>query len=307
MTADRKRIGFYGSCHAEAMSRLFLATPWLRDSYEILYSLPYYAMDNDGIANFVNNVLPTLDYFVYQPISQDVEGGKFATAPMLRSLKPSARTITFAYSHFELYSPFCLYAPSNFPEFPPLYVDYEVAASVARGHSLGEILAGIEYRGVLQYTNALLEQNLSELRKREERVLEGDKPIDISVSNYIAKNFMTQQLFNCMNHPSNVLLKEIAGRIVKRIDPDLYSAEGGSFSDEGKEFLNDAYTPVPKIITEAYDLKNTLQRHMLRDKEMSQIDYLTLQYKYFSAIKTADILSALENLSWSRPWFKALL
>jgi hypothetical protein len=307
MSIGGKRIGFYGSCHAEAMSRLFLATPRLRDNYEVLYSLPYYVMDEEGIANFTNNILPTLDYFIYQPISQEAEEGKFATAPMLGNLKPGAKTITFAYSHFELYSPFCLYAPNNFPEFPPLFVDYEVAALVAQGHSLDEIIAGIEHRKVLEYSNVLLEQNLSELRKREERVLPGDKPIDVLVSDYIAENFKIQQLFNCMNHPSNVLLKEIASRILEKMEPHEASVERGLFSDEGKEFLNDAYTPVPKIITEAYDLKNTWQRQMLRDNEMSRVDYLTLQYNYFSAIKTDDIVSAIENLSWSRPWFKALL
>lgn len=307
MASSKKRIAFYGSCHAEAMSRLFLATPWLVDTYEVLYSLPYYLMDEQEINDFSNTVLPTIDYFIYQPISHEAENGKFATAPLLQNLKRDAVTVTFAYSHFELYSPFCLYAPSTFPEFPPLYVDYEVGALVAKGSSLEAIIEGFEHRKVIDFSQTLLEQNLSELRKREDRVLPGDRPIDVKVADYIAENFRERQLFNSMNHPSNVLLKEISERVVEKMGHTEGASGGEYFPYEGIELLNDAYTPVPPIIVEAFALKNTLNRRVLKNNEMSREKYLEMQYHYFKSVDANNILSALEQMSWSRPWFKALM
>lgn len=297
------KIGVYGSCHALAAQRYFRQV--VSDhTLDIAKLAPYYELNDEEIELFKKRTLPSLDFFLYQPISENARGSRFCTAALLREVSARTRTLRFSYAHFELYNPYSVSRLDMLPDTDLAYMDYAVGALVMNGVK-GSSLVSLYEQGpdFSPYKDALLAFSLAELRDREMRTLPEDKAVDICSSEYIADNFQGNRLFLSMNHPSNILLKNIFGKMATQmgltVDDTLIMSE----------LLEDTVIPIPNYIKDVYELNFFIDNTKLKlgNNSLNLPEYIKRYEDYFRQIKPDIVRSCVENLAISRPWFQALL
>jgi hypothetical protein len=299
----RLRTTIYGSCHGYALKKTLQNISTAQQQLEFTELPENFVITEQEMSVFLEDVVPRLDLFIYQPTSVAARGELFASARILKLLPSQARTLTFSYLHFELYNPYSLYSAAALPEFAGTYVDYAIGALVANGTPSDEIRAKWDEGPKFEpYVDVCLERNLAELRDREDRTLPGDKSIQLRFADYVEKNFRSVRLFNSMNHPSAVLVEHLAARTLKALaispsEPD----------NKGKEWLDNAFIPIPAFVRKQYGLCFSSPTPILAEKLMSLSEYIDTQARYFRAIDPKLVRTTIEELSFSRPWFEALI
>jgi hypothetical protein len=297
------RTIIYGSCHGIALKKALESISSARQRLTFENLPENFEITEDEMQTFLNNTAPEIDVFIYQPTSADARGDLFASATVLKALRPQTRTLTFSYLHFELYNPYTLYPGADMPAFTGTYVDYAVGALVTNGVPTAELKAkwhkGPDFA---PYGDACLNQNLKELREREERILPGDNPTQLRFADTIQTSFRSEPLFNSMNHPSAGLIQRLAAQTIAALD----IRNCGSDTPH-REWLDSAFIPIPEFIRRQYELTFPDRTPVLRGKEMSLDEYIHTQAQYFRALDPQVVKSRITELSYSRPWFKPLL
>ena len=126
-------------------------------------------------------------------------------------IKPNCLKISFPNSHYKGYNPETTYLKHNgiiVKRFCD-YHDSNVIKDYLLGKSESDVVSSI--LDIEYYSNDFIWENaknsLSELRKRE-------MITDIIISDFIEENWTKIKLFHSMNHPTNLVLLEIADRIL---------------------------------------------------------------------------------------------
>ena len=197
---ERKKAVFYGACHAIGVAKILQQQSAFQKQYEAIILPANFSMNSEQLAHAREHILPHADLFIYQPYT-GVGRQEFSTADFLKRLKPSAQSIRFAYPHCEIYQPFTYYPVEGLPAFTSSYIDYAFGRAILDGMKPSEIVAHYRHQGLLtNYADQLLPLNLRELRDRENRVLPGDLPIQVTCSDIVERDFRSKHLFLTMNH-----------------------------------------------------------------------------------------------------------
>lgn len=299
----RLRTIIYGSCHGYALKKTLKNISTAQQQLEFMELPENFVITEREMSVFLEDVVPRLDLFIYQPISIAARGEQFASARILKLLPSQTRTLTFSYLHFELYNPYSLYPAATLPEFAGTYVDYAIGALVANGMPSDELKAKWDEGPKFgPYVDVCLEQNLAELRDREDRILPGDKSIQLRFADCIEKNFRSVRLFNSINHPSAVLIECLAAQTLQAL-----AIRASEPDNKGREWLDDTFIPIPAFVQKQYGLCFPSPTPILAKKRMSLLEYIDTQARYFRAIDPKVVRTTIEELSFSRPWFEALI
>ncbi len=196
------RVAIYGSCHSEALQRLLLGIPGVPARLEFVPVKLCMEIAADEMADFIAR-LPGVDLLIYQPVSADHRGAEFATSRLVEGAGPSSRFLSFAYYHFEIYTPFITAALPTLPAPPFDYMDYLLGALIAHGFSDSDVISRLLHlEGVGPYAEGILAAAFYEVRLREERTFDGDRPLDIRIADRVEKAFRHHRLGHTLNHPA---------------------------------------------------------------------------------------------------------
>ena len=291
LRGKRKTAVFYGACHAIGISKILEQQKEFRTEYEVIVLPANFLIAHDQL-ELAKETVAKADLFVYQPYT-GAGRQEFSSANLLRRLKPSAKVVTFAYPHCEIYQPFTQYPSHGMPKIEGVsYVDYAFGRAIIDGVSIDDVDAYTADRGLLAgHVEQLLAWNLTEARARETRVLADDLPIQVRFSDIVEKEFRSRHLFLSLNHPSVALLNEVARRICEHIPLP--------FNPVLKEVLPFPVLPIASHVRTALGLNFTPQK-------MQPSNYHQHLADYFRTVDPATFEASVACMATSRPWFKSL-
>ncbi|MEO6341193.1 MAG: WcbI family polysaccharide biosynthesis putative acetyltransferase [Caulobacteraceae bacterium] len=301
------RAAIYGACHANALRQVLESDPYLSARVEFVPIASCMDMTNREMGELID-LLPSLDLFIYQPISTDYRGPLFTSASVLQHAPPTAQLLSFGYYHFEAYTPYITLPAVGFPESDTPCIDYLLGALIHGGLTDAQVVEGLSHFGGFEmYAPALLDATLSELRAREGRVLDGDRPVDIRLADRIERNFRSARLGHTLNHPTATVFKwltdDVSDQLATRFGWDVQAPAPSQADPLGET----SYFTAP-FVAQAFDLTFAeAPRQRLNGREMSLNAYVARRRPYYEAIERKSFVAAVRAMSVSRPWYEALL
>ncbi len=195
MGKSRKAV-FYGNCQARAICDI-LKAKYGDDGCAFEY------VCNFGLAPGTEPPpsFRECDFFIFQPLHRDDVWG---TKRVLADLKSGCRTISFAYLYFLGLFPDYMKDPQNNitigPEYPFGKFPYgysSLRSAMCEGREVRVPVLGSVF------VKERLKMSLDTLREKEVET-------DIRVADFIEREFRRQLLFTAVNHPTNIVLREVA-------------------------------------------------------------------------------------------------
>lgn len=299
------RAAIYGSCHAPAVQTIIERQPEL-DGRIAFRETPLCFNITESEFEALRNDIKNLDLLVYQPISPENRGEKFATARLIEAAAPSTKIISFQYFHLEIYSPFFIDRVNSIPLPPFGYLDYHFAAMVARGMSDSEIVDRLQNETCFDpYAEQALTQGLTALREREDRVLPGEKPVDIRLTDIVAKSYRTTLLNHSFNHPTMFLL-DIIVRRVRELNSEianiLHPRRSYSLDPMAIHRIH-----VPNFVRRIYGLDFPEGKSFAQDNNTLSVEqYVDQNRSHYEGLGADTIFEAIDLCATRRKWFEAL-
>lgn len=300
------RVALYGSCHAEGLQKVLASNPRLRPHLEFVSLDSVMDITREGMNDLIS-AFPSLDLLIYQPTSSDYRGEAFSSARLLQHVRGNTKPISFAYYHFELYQPYILGPAPKFPETNLGYLDYLAGACVARGLSDDEIVHQLlHFDGFEPYAPALHAAAMFELRIRENRILDGDRPLDVRIADRVQEAFRAQRLGHTMNHPSSTVFRWLADDITTRV-AQMFDLDLGDAEPLDSDPLAETSFFAPPFVRRAFEMSfDDAATISLGGKSLSLRDYVSVQRAYFDKVDEALFWDRVAEISSVRPWFRAL-
>lgn len=304
------RAAIYGACHANALLKLLRGIPGLGRKIQFTPIPAVMNISPEEMEAFVASV-PDLDLVLYQPISTNYRGPQFASARIVEAAGAKTTLISFAYYHFEVYTPFITSALPGLPEPPTEYMDYLLGTLIARGFNDEQIADRLlNLQGLAPYVDGMVGAAFYEFGVREERVLDGDRPLDVRISDRVRALYKDKRLGHTPNHPSTLPMRWIADDILARLEPMIGKTLGARWS-LAADPLNDIQFFVPPFVREAFgmtfdDKSVTLTKTHGRQNLAA---YIKGQRPFYEAIPREQFIQAVETMVQpvSRPWYAPLL
>ncbi|WP_297509259.1 WcbI family polysaccharide biosynthesis putative acetyltransferase [uncultured Caulobacter sp.] len=304
------RAAIYGACHANALLELLRGVPGLTGKIQFTPIPAVMNITPEEMEAFIASV-PDLDVVLYQPISANYRGPQFASARIVEAAPSSTTLISFAYYHFEVYTPFITSALPGLPEPPTEYMDYLLGALIARGFSDETIVERLQHlKGLEPYVEGMVGAAFYEFGVREERVLDGDRPLDIRISDRVRALYQHKRLGHTANHPSVLPMRWIADDILARLEPLIGKTLGARWSLKADPLGDIQFFAAP-FVREAFGM--TFQdRPTVRTKthgRQSLAAYVRSQRPFYEAIPREQFIQAVETMAQptARPWYATLL
>ena len=212
-----------GICQLDAMYKILKNIPLFTSIYTEIYNYTIFTLSVDEMNNILNNIVPTCDLVLSQPVSSNYQNTDiYSTAKLRSKIKPGAKHFIVSNCYFTGYDPIPFQITDETGQTIHLK-DISYIPSL----SLPSLLLGNtdqackDWCNIDGYTNEELNKNylvsITELKKREQKVFDNDFGIDITISDYIEKNYKTMYLFHTYNHPTNILLFELVRRLLNKL------------------------------------------------------------------------------------------
>ena len=224
----------FGNCQASRLAKILISSNNFSEKFELIESDPkfsavYLLQSDEQSQKRLFQIIENIDLFIYQNNAASY-GEKLSTDFLLKMLKPNCLKISFPNSYYKGYNPETTYLKHNgiiVKRFCD-YHDSNVIKDYLLGKSESDVVSSI--LDIEYYSNDFIWENaknsLSELRKRE-------MITDIIISDFIEENWTKIKLFHSMNHPTNLVLLEVADRILTNLGlPKLNTAERNSHCEE---------------------------------------------------------------------------
>lgn len=304
------RAAIFGACHANALLKLLRGIPGLNRRIEFTPVPAVMTITPDAMEAFIASV-PDLDVVLYQPISASYRGPQFASARIVEAAKPGTTLISFAYYHFEVYTPFITSALPGLPEPPTEYMDYLLGALIARGFNDEKIADRLLHlQGLEPYVEGMVAAGFYEFGVREERVLDGDRPLDVRIADRVRALYKDHRLGHTPNHPSVLPMRWIADDILARLEPMIGKTLGARWSLQSDPLKDIQFFAAP-FVRQAFgmtfqDKPVTLTKTHGRQALAA---YIKGQRPFYEAIPRQQFIEAVETMAQptARPWYSPLL
>lgn len=234
---------FIGICQIVSLATILKQNPAFTNIYDEILVYTIFNITDKEMENIINNIVPTCDLVLSQPVSKSYRNNPiFSSYKLRQSLKPSATHLIVANCYFTGYDP-CPFQTTDENGSIIHFNKQSYYPSICLEPLLtNDILQACKnWCNINAYSKQELDKNiittLTELKNREKCVFEENFPVDIVISDYIENNYRNKFLFHTYNHPTNVLLYELARRILNRLGLPVVNLE------VEKELLGDTSIP----------------------------------------------------------------
>ena len=216
-----KKLVVFANCQSGALARTMLENKEFSSRYKWEFIPPVQNLNKSHIDEVISKVRGA-DLFIYQPVSESPNRPTELTSNfLLRQTKEDTETISFPSIYFDGYFPH-LQTLKGLTSVLNLVHDYFIVYACAIGLSEEQCFSLINRddlypeRVSIQLANA----SLQKLRDRET-----GENIDITVSDFIERNYRRHKLFNQFNHPKREVFKYISETILSKIGIVDYSVD----------------------------------------------------------------------------------
>lgn len=302
------KAAVYGACHADALETVLHAHPDLREAVEFIPLEPCMTVTEPQMADF-ERVLPELDVLIHQPISSASRGDRFASAALLERMGAGATPISFPYFHFELYTPFITAPDPRLPPAPSDYVDYLLAALVVRGEDDPAVVERLQtFEGCDAHAVLMRGASMYELQFREERVLPGDRPLDVRVLERVRAAHAEERLCHTNNHPGPTVMGWIGDDVADRLRQVLGLPPVPPPAAARPDPLGDIDYPALPFVRSAFGLAfEDAPVVRLNGQTVGLARYVAQQRPYWEGVAPSTLRAIFEDTLPPRRWYGALL
>jgi len=214
---------FIGICQLEAVAKILLTVPTFASIYQDYKIYTIFTLEPTEMERILNEEVPKADLVISQPVSKYYKNNPIFSSVVLRNkISKGAKHLIMANCYFTGYDP-CPFQSTNLNK----EIIIKDGMSYFPSLSLEQILDGDiqeackRWCALDAYTidelNRNIENTLTELKSREQKIFEEDFPADIIISDFITNNYKKKYLFHTYNHPTNELLYELVIRILDRL------------------------------------------------------------------------------------------
>lgn len=199
------------NCQGNGIAELIKRNPYISTNFKVIVKPNYSEFVTE--TEELNRLFPTVDIYVYQPISSE----RFHyNIDFLKKnlLKKDCVLISFPVLYFTGYWPDFSSRKAGLSNKMLPYVHNKLEDL---SHKYGrdnpeEIIKAARDPCLFSKEECIknMEDTLAELRRREET-------IDIKSSDFIEQNYFKERLFHTVNHPSNKLLLFVTNKILERM------------------------------------------------------------------------------------------
>lgn len=285
-----------------------LRVPDIRAAAELVLLPACMEITSAEMSAFVKCVDET-DLIIYQPVSPSHRGEEFSTARIIESVT-SAQFISFTYYHFELYTPFVSAPFHGTRGFANRYVDYLLSAALAcrmKREKIVDLL--LNFEGLEAYAPGMQSAALYSLRDREMRVLDGDRPMDVTIADRVEANYRSRRLGHTINHPSCSCLGWIVNDVAALIRR-IFDMDDVDHQCQDIDPLNHTEFFAAPFVRQAFGLSfHELYLYKFENRYLNIHNYVDFQREDYEAIDRQSLTNYLEFMAKpdNRPWYKLIL
>lgn len=262
-----------------------------------------FRMTEEELAEFEASVAPTLDLFIFQPVTALSLGERYSASAVTSHLRPDCVKIAFQYAHLELYTPFHNYPDGALPRAPFDYLDFEIAGQYLHGVRESEVARALARRSLDDaVVHEIARWSMEELAAREF----GDTgPVDIEITSVVREHFESEVLFHTINHPAPTVMGHIAQRTVEQLAAAGLVDDSVAHEPPIDPFGNihiPAHPAVQRVLGLADD-----SSFAYKDNRIGSEQVIRETYAYLDGLERSQITDSFDRLTAARPWFEAAL
>jgi len=297
------RAAIYGACHADGLRRMLESDSRCSAAIEFVPLVECFRMTEEELAEFEASVAPTLDLFIFQPVTALSLGERYSASAVTSHLRPDCVKIAFQYAHLELYTPFHNYPDGALPRAPFDYLDFEIAGQYLHGVRESDVAAALASRSLDDaVVHEIARWSIEELAAREF----GDTgPVDIEITSVVRERFENEVLFHTINHPAPPVMNHIVERTI-----DLMTSSGllddSVAHDSPIDPFGNIHIPAHPAVQRVLGLTDD-SAFVYKGRPIAEDEVIHETYAYLDALDRAQITASFDRLTAARPWFEAAL
>lgn len=205
-----KKYTVYGNCQARILPSVLNSSKIFKSHFEYVNVKAVHTMTPKDLEYYIDEVLPQLDLFIFQPVSEKYNNDvRYSTNYLSSKLKHNAISISFPSCYFSGYNPEIKHTKlirdgvnkDEFDYHDKNIMKYFLSVDIPQPQDF--IFS--DYFCSEDVSLKAVKESLSELEKRELSIFGSQKEIDIKISKFIRDNYQTERLFHTVNHPSKTL------------------------------------------------------------------------------------------------------
>lgn len=237
-----------GICHMRAVYNILKEDPVFSSIYDDIICHLVFMLSEKEMEHILDNIVPECDLILSQPVSSNYKGSDLFSTKMLRSrIKEGGKHLILPNCYFTGYDPVPFQTTNDKHEI----ISSAMGISYYPSLCLKSLLEGNveqackDWCNINAYTDEEIKNNfeksITELKQREQKVFDNEYGVDVIISDYIENNYRSDFLFHTYNHPTNLLLVELARRTMHKLGiPNINLG-----SKLTKELLGDVSIPPP--------------------------------------------------------------
>lgn len=279
------------------------ADPRCAGSIEFVPLIECFRMTERELEEFERSIAPTLDLFIFQPVTALSLGERYSASAVTSHLRPSCTRIAFQYAHLELYTPFHNYPDGALPRAPFDYLDFEIAGQFLHGVPKSQVADALAARELEDdAVREIARWSIDELAAREF----GDTgAVDIEITSVVREHFEREVLFHTINHPAPTVMGHIAERTVSLLS-DAGIVDGSIPRGAAIDPFGDIHIPAHPAVRRVYGLTDDTG-FIYKGVPISTEQAIHDTYAYLDGIDREQITASFDRLIAARPWFEAAL
>lgn len=212
-----------GICQMTAIAKILKQNVIFTSVYTDIIYYEVFNLSVVEMQNILDNIVPTCDLVLSQPVSNTYKETNIYSTTTLRSKIAKGTThLIIPNCYFTGYDPI----PFQTTDKNNNVINCD-GISYYPSISLNSLLnddikkASIDWCNIDYYSDIEIKNNfnktINELKTREEKVFDNDFGVDIKICDFIEQNYKNKFLFHTYNHPTNELLIELVKRIMNKI------------------------------------------------------------------------------------------
>ena len=306
-----------GICQLEALTTILKQIPGFTDTYTEIVEKVIFLISEEEIQRVLDEVVPEMDLVLSQPVSRNYRDNEIFSSHTLRAAVTAAggKHYIIANCYCTVYDPLPFqttdingninsyelisYFPaiSFFSLLPDVWPDGNEDGNSLQEDKVKQ--AAIDWCNIDAYVPATILRNvmrtMEELKSREKKVFEEDFPVDITISDFIEKHYRELYLFHTYNHPTNLLLIELAKKLCTKLNIEFVSP------NLSRELLGlDSLPPCPSVY---YHLKMSFPypKIIIGGFEYETLPAMTKYCKVLSKVKDEPLIQKWKDcIAWKK-------